>query len=84
MREVSTVWVVETGEYEDRFIVGIYDSRKSAIEGIKEPYGSPYVVRWEQNERILTGHFEEVANYCTKHSADFEIDLYPVEQGEKE
>ena len=75
---MNTVWVVESGDYEQRGIDGIYGSFSSAIEGIKAGFGSPYIVDWVQDGDDLVGHFEEVLHYSTKHTARFYIDEYPI------
>ncbi len=63
------VWLVETGDYEQRTITGIYDSLEVAIDNIKRPYGPPYKVVWQEpilteDGAELTGIFSYVANYC--------------------
>ena len=73
MIKVGEVWLVETGEYEGRYIFGIYDSYDSAIVGIKDKFSPPYVVVWEKSDDGLTGHFEEVNGYSIRHTAQFDI-----------
>ena len=75
---ISEVWVVETGEYESSYIVGICDRYESAIAEIKSHFHEPYVVRWEEMTGELVGHFEAVSGYSTKHTASFNITAYPI------
>jgi hypothetical protein len=68
------VFVVEAGDYEQRYISGIYDSLGSAISGIKETYKEPYIVKWgDYCDGLLVGYFEAVQNYSTTHEAVFRI-----------
>ena len=74
----ESVHVVETGEYEQRFVFGVYASIDAAVRGIKAAYGPPYIVRWHQVEPgedfvTLTGDFEAVPDYSIKHRAHFDI-----------
>ncbi len=71
------VWVAEEGEYEQRYIEGIYASFEGAVACIKQSYGKPYIVTWKQDKGGLTGDFEEVNNYSIKHTA--RIDITPME-----
>jgi len=77
---VTDVWVIETGEYEDRYVHGVAASLEAAVRGIEGEYASPYVVRWEPlrrgddgNGAELVGHSEAVAGYSTRHTAVFDI-----------
>ena len=74
--EIREVWVVESGEYEQRGIDGIFSSKTKAIEGIKAHYQSPYIVAWETAGTGLLGHFKEVPNYSTEHSCQFDIERW--------
>ena len=72
------VYVVETGEYEQRHVFGVYASLEAAVRGVKETFGAPYIVRWHDLEPgedfvTLTGDFERVPNYSTKHRVHFDI-----------
>lgn len=81
---MKTAWVVESGEYEERSIDGIYESLKSAISGIKGTYGFPYIVKWVETkdlDNILIGNFDAVPHYSTKHTRVFYIAPYPVGGG---
>ena len=71
------VWIVNTGGYEN-YVLGIYKSVDSAIRDIKKRFSYPYIVDWslsnENESSVLTGKFEEVDHYSTKHTARFEIE----------
>jgi hypothetical protein len=76
--EPARVWLVESGYYSDRDVVGVYASESAAVDGIKAIYGAPYRVTWEPPTRdgdtlILTGHFEAVDGYSTAHVSHYEI-----------
>ncbi len=73
------VWVIESGEYEQRGVNGVAVSVAAAVEWLKALYPPPYVVTWgepAQDEYYLpkfvifriTGHFEAVQGYSVKHS----------------
>lgn len=77
------VWVVGSGAYEEWDVCGVAESLEAAVEGIKAQYGPPYVVRWKDpQERYgdwsLTGHFEGVRGYSSKHTASFDIRPYEL------
>ena len=79
----ETVYVVETGEYEQRYVFGVYVSLAAAVLSIKETYGAPYVVRWHDVEpgedySTLTGDFEAVQHHSTRHQAHFDITEMPL------
>lgn len=54
---------------------------RTAWQRIKEPYGPPYIVQWQEPQQregwwwSLTGHFQAVPGYSTAHTATW--DLYP-------
>jgi hypothetical protein len=73
------VWVVDEGEYENNYIVGIYLTKQSAIEHIKEMYSVPYRVEWGWDGEQLVGYFEAVPNYSTKHTAYYNFTEWEVE-----
>jgi hypothetical protein len=76
------VYIVETGDYEEGYVFGIYSSRELAIKGIKASYGSPYIVRWtEDGDYYLIGHFDRVPGYSTEHRDVFSIEEYEVDNG---
>lgn len=64
------VWLIEVGEYADRFICGVVSSPDAAAELLKKTYGEPYLIRWEAPARIdddewsITGHFTGIPGYC--------------------
>ncbi len=64
------VWVIESGDYADRSVAGVAANVEAAAQHVKKPYGSPYIVRWDEPVReddehwSLTGHFSRVPDYC--------------------
>jgi hypothetical protein len=81
----ATVWMVEKDGYPDEtYVVGLFVSLDRAIAGIKERYGAPYKVTWDEpkddgdNETIVTGHFEAVPDYSIEHTASYIIHEEPV------
>ena len=81
------VWVVESGDYENRGIVLVADSLESAVGAVKTLYEFPYIVRWEDvgedevEGGVLVGHFDAVLHYSTKHTAEYEVSRYDVAHG---
>jgi hypothetical protein len=79
-----TVWLVESGNGDDGYLAGAFGSLEAALEGIKEPFGHPYVVRWEEPSTdedgvvVVRGHFERVPDYSTEHVATYLIREEPV------
>lgn len=78
----ESVWLIESGEYEQRGVFGVAESLEAAIAHVKTEFGPPYIVRWEQPKKsdypefpmiTLTGHFEAVPGYSTEHTADYDI-----------
>ena len=74
------VYVVETGEYEQRGILCVADSFGAAVDAVKRAYGPPYVVAWQDADACgLRGHFSAVLGYAMEHDADFSITEWPVD-----
>lgn len=79
----ARVWIVETGEYEQRGIWGVYASVEAGVAAIKEDYGPPYIVEWADPDSSakhlsLVGTFQHVAGYSTAHTASFDFSEYEV------
>jgi hypothetical protein len=79
----GTVWLVETGEYQDRMVWVVAASLPAAVKAVKEGYGPPYVVRWEekldQDNPCLVGHFEAVLGKSSCHTAVYDFIEWDVE-----
>lgn len=83
---MTTVWLVETGEYDMSYVVGIYSSPEKAVELIQAdvarsfPHGE---VTWrlERDEGrkcdILVGDFSKVRDLV--HSVTESWDITPME-----
>jgi hypothetical protein len=73
-----TVWLIETGEYEQRYVMAVCESLAAALAHIKQVFSAPYRVQWqepttEDGQTTLRGDFEAVLNYSTHHTAVFDI-----------
>lgn len=75
----STVWVIETGDYELRYVFGVAKDLNLAVKYIKEQFPAPYVVAWSKvnvddaDSVFMIGEFEAVAGTSTKHVACFDF-----------
>ena len=84
MDGINEVWVVESGEYEQRGIELVDISPEACEVAIKSRYGEPYKVRWEPLRRIgdgeqeLVGYFEAVQHFSTTHTNYFTMTRYPL------
>jgi hypothetical protein len=81
------VWIIETGDYEQRYVFGIATSPEKAAAYIRSTYDEPYVIEWESlahtpwgdnggepyDEYELVGHFSAVQGYSTEHTAKYTI-----------
>ena len=82
--DMMNVWIIETGEYEQAYIVGVAATWHAAVESIKGRYGRhPYIVRWDDPDISdgsvgLVGHFSAVPGYSTMHDASYSITRYEV------
>ena len=82
----SHVWIIETGDYDQRYVVAVAVSLTEAVRFIKDKYGLPYIVRWEDVvERVqdspaayMVGHFKEVAGCSTRHIAQYDFTLFAL------
>lgn len=77
------VYVIECGEHEGRHVMAVAASIASAVDYLKTTYAAPYQVRWEDvldeiDSVTLTGHFEQVLGYSTRHVARFEITAHAL------
>lgn len=80
---MRSVWVVESGEYSQRFINLVASSLESAVAALRSRYGLPDTV-WDDPVRedpyvfTVTGHFQHHVGISTKHDCEFSIELYEV------
>jgi hypothetical protein len=81
-----TVYVVESGEYEQRMIFGVFSSLDAACASIRRPYVAPYIVRWDDaavpnsyGGYTYTGHFTRVNGYCGDRPEEWSITPYLVD-----
>lgn len=82
---MDKVYIVESGEYEQRMTWGVYSSVENAAAAIKDPYGPPYIVRWAEPRQdaedsyVLVGHFERVDGYSGAGPGEWYITGYVVD-----
>ena len=81
------VYIVETGDYEQRDIMFVAASPEAAKCEIHATYSSSYIVDWDELKPnplmgddcwLLAGRFDEVLGYSTRHTAKYEITPYEV------
>lgn len=86
---MSEVWVVETVEYEweheFRVVLCVATSLDAAVSMVKEQYSAPYDVLWTNVAETggrweMTGHFEYVPGFSSRHSAIFDLTPYPLDR----
>lgn len=83
------VFVIETGEYEQRYVVGVAVSVDAAVRSIKETHKQPpYSIEWSAPEKdthgdgwTLQGDFAARAGYSTKHTAFFSMEPFDLAEG---
>ena len=76
---MSSVWVIETGDYEQRGVFGVAVSPEAAAACVKDCFTAPYIVRWDEpTEAGITGHFRSVPNYSISHTARFDFTEHEV------
>lgn len=77
------VWVVQSGEYEQRGIDLIAESFDAAVEALKRRYAPPYVVTWDEPVHEpyegIGATFASVRGYSVAHSTFFDIQEWDVE-----
>lgn len=70
----ETVWIAESGDYEQRGIDLVGRTLEDAVAAVKSVYCAPYKVTWgpleiqNDDEATLTGEFKQVINYSTEHT----------------
>jgi len=87
------VWVIETGDYEQRIIFGIAASPEAAVAYIKAEYSQPpYIVQWEElrwdekkesdteQSASITGIFQQVSGYPYGGRNKYDISSWEVEE----
>ncbi len=80
------VYLVETGDYEQRHVMLVAVSLQAAVDEIKRVFSAPYIVHWHDlkdeswqyegkpyEEWGLMGDFERVAGFSTRHTGEFTI-----------
>ncbi len=81
----STVWVIERGSYQERMIWGVASSVDVAARLVRDTYGDPYIVRWEEpipdegGAWSMTGHFERVDGHCGAGPSTFDFTPYQLD-----
>jgi hypothetical protein len=78
------VWVVESGDYEQRGIDVVAKSLDAAVEAVKAMYPPPYEVKWGEvsesgwGQFSLRGDFDAVPGKSTKHETVFTFTAFDV------
>lgn len=84
---MAEVWIVESGDYEQRGIDLVTDSPESAIKAIKARFPSPYIVAWDEPTEYtskgettisLQGVFGAVLHYSVSCVVVFDITKWQV------
>ncbi len=85
MSEPLTVYVVETGDYEQRGVFLVATSIDAAVQSIKAAYAAPFRVTWDSPTvpdtmgcARLCGHFADVPGYSIAHEAIYDMTPYEV------
>ncbi|KKK99577.1 hypothetical protein LCGC14_2631360 [marine sediment metagenome] len=82
---MTKVWIIETGDYEERYVFGIAETLEAAVSFIKSVYPFPYLVEWSDpyiyNVKSVTlyGYFSEVLKHSTSHYAEYYISEMEVQ-----
>ena len=81
---MSDVWVIESGEYEQRFVNAVASSPEAALEYLRNLYSHPYVVTWEPlvkdgEDYSITGHFEAETGFSIKHTCVYSLTKYELD-----
>lgn len=88
------VWVVESGDYEQRGIDLIAESVEAAVAALKARYGSPYIVEWGEieersgvtqgnpwRELTLKARHSHVPGYAVGHTNTYTFSEWDVAAG---
>lgn len=80
-------WVVESGEYEQRGVYGVYSSLQESVNAIKRRCGPPYIVTWRDPKKSsfgedyeLAGHFTGVPRHSGSGPRDWTITPYNIDK----
>lgn len=83
---MTTVWVSETGDYEQRGVWGVHSSVAAGLEDLRRAFKAPYRVTWEspvsgyaEGAVEVTGFFDAVPGYSIRHSATWTFTPYVVD-----
>src|SRR5256885_12930046 len=79
MDELGRVWIVETGEYEDRFILAVAQSLDSAVKWLKQTH-DPDATDWGEiiksdEERYHLKHYDMTSYELIKVQKFTEADV---------
>ena len=81
---MKKIWVVEEGDYEQRYVMLVGSSPEAALSAIKNTYDENYIVEWSGlNEGTVgqyqvVGKFEWVPGKSTKHTAFYDLTEYDL------
>lgn len=82
------VWVMESGDYEQRMAYGVFSSPEAAQVWLHKTYADPYIVEWGRMEidpdgehAEIVGRFEHVRHKSTRHTAFFDLTKFTIDEG---
>jgi hypothetical protein len=84
------VWVIESGDYEQRSVNGVADSVESAVAYVRTTYAPPYIVAWEavviqdDESAYRKGKFARVLNYSIECEAIYTFSRYDLQKSKQE
>lgn len=82
---MKEVWVIQSGDFpSDRMIWGVAPTVQSAAQFIRQKYGQPYIIKWDEPIRKdddsweMTGHFTGVPGFCGDGPETYDFSRYDV------
>lgn len=83
MATTRKLWIIETGDYEERYVFCVCETPSAGFAHVIATFGSPYVVAWRDIKQTrddadgfkqftLTGDFSGVHGFSTQHTANFD------------
>lgn len=73
------VYVMESGEYEQRHVCGVFSSIDAARRDLERTYAPPYRVTWREEStedggrHAFIGEFEGVMGLSTPHTGTYDL-----------
>ncbi|KKL83038.1 hypothetical protein LCGC14_1978790 [marine sediment metagenome] len=90
---MQSVWVIETGDYEEYHVAGITRTLKAAVDLVKARYAPPYIVQWGDvvqdaatphdwrgtPSATLIGYVVRTRGRNTGHAVQYDFTCFPVQ-----